>query len=59
MPGIIPRTRIVRQENALILELPGDLAMLAGGRLAARLKQLAGLANLQSEIRVLPESRQS
>ncbi|MDH3194902.1 MAG: Ppx/GppA family phosphatase [Hyphomicrobiales bacterium] len=55
MPGIIPRTRIIRDAKTLVLELPEDLAMLAGGRLATRLKQLANLADLESEIRVLPD----
>jgi len=53
MPGVIPRTRVAREAKTLVLELPDDLEMLAGGRLATRLKQLANLADLKSEIRVM------
>ena len=52
MPGIIPRTRIVRSGKALVLELPADLAMLAGGRLEGRMKQLGNACGLSAEIRV-------
>lgn len=52
MPGIIPRTRILRSDKALVLELPADLAMLAGGRLENRMKQLANVCGLSAEIRV-------
>jgi exopolyphosphatase/guanosine-5'-triphosphate,3'-diphosphate pyrophosphatase len=55
MPGVIPRTKVVREAKTLVLELPEDLAMLAGGRLATRLKQLANLADLRSDIRVLAD----
>ncbi len=54
MPGVIQRTRVVRQAETLMLQMPEDLAMLGGGRLATRLKQLASLADFKSEIRVLP-----
>jgi len=50
MTGIIPRTRIARSGDRLQLILPEDLSMLAGGRLEARMKQLAGLSDLTSEI---------
>lgn len=53
MPGIIPRTRIVRSGKALVLELPSDLAMLAGGRLEGRMKQLGNACGLSAEIRVV------
>ena len=52
MPGIIPRTRILRSGKALVLELPKDLAMLAGGRLESRLKQLANLCDLTAKMRI-------
>ncbi len=50
MTGIIPQTRIMRDGQHLQLYLPGDLSILAGGRLAARLKQLAGLCDLTPQI---------
>ncbi len=52
MPGIIPRTAIGRSGKILQLRLPTDLAMLAGGRLEARLRQLGNLCGLNSEIRI-------
>lgn len=55
MPGIIPRTRIARTDARLQLRLPADLSMLAGGRLEARMKQLAALCDLTPEI-VIEES---
>ena len=50
MTGIIPQTRITRDGQHLQLYLPGDLSILAGGRLEARLKQLAGLCDLIPQI---------
>ncbi len=50
MTGILPRTRVARSGDSLLLILPEELSMLAGGRLEARMKQLAGLCDLSSEI---------
>jgi exopolyphosphatase/guanosine-5'-triphosphate,3'-diphosphate pyrophosphatase len=50
MTGIVPRTRITRNGESLELHLPADLSMLAGGRLEARMKQLAALCGLDPEI---------
>jgi exopolyphosphatase/guanosine-5'-triphosphate,3'-diphosphate pyrophosphatase len=51
MPGVVPRTRIIRDGKTLVLELPDDLSMLAGGRLESRMKQLGNVCELNSEIR--------
>ena len=50
MTGIIPRTKILKDGQDLKLYLPGELSMLAGGRLEARLKQLAALCDLTPQI---------
>lgn len=50
MRGVLPRTAIRQREDVLELVLAGDLADLAGNRLASRLKQLASLGGLTSAI---------
>jgi len=50
MPGVIDRAALKADGEALVLTLPGDLASLAGSRVASRLKQLARLIGLRPEI---------
>ncbi|MEQ1901271.1 MAG: Ppx/GppA phosphatase family protein [Devosia sp.] len=47
MPGILPRARFSLDYGTLRLELPADLAFLAGEHLEARLDQLAGVAGIK------------
>lgn len=47
MPGVLPRTRFERVGERLVLQLPGDLAFLAGDHLQGRLDQLAGVAGIK------------
>ena len=48
MPGVLPRTAFELVKGRLILQLPSDLAFLAGEHLAGRLDQLAGAAGIKS-----------
>ncbi len=41
MPGVVPRTRVLRDGDTLVLEVPADLADIVGERLLKRLTQLA------------------
>ncbi len=41
MPGVLPRISFSREEDTLVLHLPGDFAFLDGERLGNRLSQLA------------------
>ena len=47
MPGVLPRTRFELVGDRLVLQLPGDLAFLAGDHLQSRLDQLAGVAGIK------------
>ena len=46
MPGVLPRTGFELVGDRLVLQLPGDLAFLAGDHLQSRLDQLAGAAGI-------------
>jgi exopolyphosphatase/guanosine-5'-triphosphate,3'-diphosphate pyrophosphatase len=48
MPGVVPRTRLFADADALILQVPADLADIIGERLLKRLTQLAKLGGLKS-----------
>jgi exopolyphosphatase/guanosine-5'-triphosphate,3'-diphosphate pyrophosphatase len=47
MPGVLPRTGFELIGDRLVLQLPGDLAFLAGEHLQGRLDQLAGVAGIK------------
>ena len=47
MPGVLPRTRFDLIEGRIVLQLPNDLAFLAGDHLQGRLDQLAGVAGVK------------
>jgi exopolyphosphatase/guanosine-5'-triphosphate,3'-diphosphate pyrophosphatase len=47
MPGVLPRTQFELVGDRLVLQLPGDLAFLAGDHLQGRLDQLAGVAGIK------------
>lgn len=49
--GVLPRTRILREDDHLVLWLPEDLAALSGERPLRRLKALAKTAGLEGVIR--------
>jgi exopolyphosphatase / guanosine-5'-triphosphate,3'-diphosphate pyrophosphatase len=51
MAGVLPRTPLVAEGDAVTLHLPQDLAALGSERLAGRLRQLARLVGLESRIR--------
>jgi exopolyphosphatase/guanosine-5'-triphosphate,3'-diphosphate pyrophosphatase len=42
-PGVLPRTPLKVERHRLVLRLEGEMAALAGDRVASRLKQLARL----------------
>ena len=48
MPGVLPRTGFSLIDDRLVLELPEDLAFLAGEHLAGRLEQLAGVMGIKA-----------
>ena len=48
MPGVLPRTHFSLEGGRLRLQLPPDLAFLAGEHLEGRLDQLAGVAGIKS-----------
>lgn len=52
--GVLPRTRLERGGDNLVLLLPEDLSALAGGRLEIRLRQLAELVGLTACIEIKP-----
>jgi exopolyphosphatase/guanosine-5'-triphosphate,3'-diphosphate pyrophosphatase len=54
MAGILPRTPLVVEGNAIALHLPEDLAALGSERLPGRLRQLARLVGLDARIRLSP-----
>lgn len=54
MPGALPRAPISVEDRRLVLTLAGDLAGLAGERLANRLRTLGRLVGRDSELRALP-----
>ena len=47
MPGVLPRTKFELVNGRLVLQLPGDLAFLAGDHLQGRLDQLASVAGIK------------
>lgn len=47
MPGVLPRTKFELAKDRLVLQLPSDLAFLAGDHLQGRLVQLAGVAGIK------------
>lgn len=47
MPGVLPRTSFELIGDRLVLQLPGDLAFLAGEHLQGRLDQLAGVGGIK------------
>jgi exopolyphosphatase/guanosine-5'-triphosphate,3'-diphosphate pyrophosphatase len=47
MPGVLLRTRFDLIDGRLVLQLPNDLAFLAGDHLQGRLDQLAGVAGVK------------
>lgn len=50
MPDVLPRTRITADGDRLMLDLPADLADLAGERLAKRLVQLAKIGGFRDGV---------
>jgi len=50
--GVLPRTRVTRAGDDLVLVLPGELAALDGERPRRRMKNLARLMNLQGGVSV-------
>ena len=42
-PGVLPRAPLMVMRHRLVLRLEGEVAALAGDRVASRLKQLARL----------------
>jgi exopolyphosphatase/guanosine-5'-triphosphate,3'-diphosphate pyrophosphatase len=52
MAGVLPRTPLVAEGDAVTLHLPRDLAALGSERLAGRLRQLARLVGLEFRIRL-------
>ncbi|MBJ3777396.1 Ppx/GppA phosphatase family protein [Acuticoccus mangrovi] len=50
-PGVLPRIRLLRDDDTIVLWLPEDLAGLEGERPLRRMRQLARLVNAQAEIR--------
>jgi len=51
IPGLLPRTRILKEGDTLVLWLPDDLAALAGERPLRRMRQLARQAGMEGTIR--------
>lgn len=47
MPGVLPRANFELVDDRLVLQLPGDLAFLAGDHLQNRLDQLAGVSGIK------------
>lgn len=54
MPGVLPRTSFVLENNTLVLNLAKDLAFLAGEHLQGRLDQLASVADLKDAVIRIP-----
>jgi exopolyphosphatase/guanosine-5'-triphosphate,3'-diphosphate pyrophosphatase len=54
MPGALPRAPLTVEDRRLVLSLPGELAGLAGERLANRLRTLGRLVGRESELRAIP-----
>jgi exopolyphosphatase/guanosine-5'-triphosphate,3'-diphosphate pyrophosphatase len=52
MAGVLPRTSLFYEEDALVLKLPSDLAMLDGAVLRRRLKALARELGMNADVRV-------
>ena len=52
MAGVLPRTPLVAERDAVRLHLPDDLAPLGNERLSGRLRQLARLVDLEPRIGV-------
>lgn len=52
VPGVLPRTRLVRRGSDVVLLLPRDLAALDGERPRRRLRQLAKLVNAESDVQI-------
>jgi exopolyphosphatase / guanosine-5'-triphosphate,3'-diphosphate pyrophosphatase len=52
MPGVLPRSPLMRDGKALILDLPPELAALNSDRLANRMKQLGRLLALDARVQV-------
>jgi exopolyphosphatase/guanosine-5'-triphosphate,3'-diphosphate pyrophosphatase len=50
MPDVLPRTKITADGDRLMLDLPADLADLAGERLAKRLVQLAKIGGFRDGV---------
>jgi len=50
MPGVMPRTTFTRDGDALVLNLPADLAQLDGERLRKRFNQLGKLIGMTARI---------
>ncbi|WP_018698126.1 Ppx/GppA family phosphatase [Amorphus coralli] len=50
MPGIIPRTEVVREGERIVLHIPRDLQALDGGAIRRRLDQLADLGDQASAV---------
>ena len=55
MPGVVPRIEFRREEDAVRLLVPKDLARFEGERLAKRLAQLGGCLGCDTSFEVLPE----
>lgn len=51
IPGILPRTRTLKEGDTLVLWLPDDLAALAGERPLRRMRQLAKQVDMEGTIR--------
>lgn len=53
LPDILPRLRLRNERGFLVLSIPRDLAALDGERPRRRLKQLAKMANAESDVRIV------
>ena len=55
MAGVLPRTPLAAERDAVTIHLPPDLAPLGSERLMGRLRQLGRLVGLEPRVRVAPE----
>lgn len=50
MPGVMPRTKVAREDDEMILKVPADLQALDGERLRKRFNQLGRMVRLSTRI---------